>query len=288
MFVKALLKILKKHSYSIPFSRVIFLLTASFVYVIPFTRWVALRFVASGRSFGKNDPAYDNSLYEYFKKVIQEFHPTQYTVIADIGSGDGVIHAVNFILKDNVTLFYLVDEFLFSKTIFSKINEYLELESDRDQVKQALRLVKNSHGSLKDIPNESVDIFLSTSLFEHVLKEDVVAMITEVSAKLSPQGIAIFSVDLRDHYDFSRPFWFYQYPQWLWRLMTCDRMRYTNRLRSSDYQKIFADAGLNMVKINEDKNDSPLPKRLSKSFRHYSQDDLRTVHITVTLQKKGK
>lgn len=238
-----------------------------------------------GEVLKKWTPTYDLGLYTTFKKWIQEFHRGTHSTMMDLGSGDGAIHAVNFILHEQVKKFYLVDEFIFPEIIFSKVDSYLESSQEKARVKESLRCITSSHNSFAGIPDGSIDIVMSTSLFEHVLTADVPVLIAEIYKKLSDQGTAIFSIDLRDHYDFTELFSFYRYPEWLWKLMTYDRGRYMNRLRSSDFIRVAQECGFTIVHTYTEKSGALFPPKLAAPFRKYSEGDLRTVHVVLMLQK---
>ena len=49
-------------------------------------------------------------------------------------------------------------------------------------------------------------------------------------------------IDLRDHYNFNKPFKFYKYSNWTWNnLLTKEGVSYTNRLKINEYNNIFKD-----------------------------------------------
>jgi SAM-dependent methyltransferase len=285
MILKPLIRKIDNLACSVSWIRVFYLLRSSAFYLLPSVRNRINENFTQVRSTQKMDPTYDLSLYDFFKKYIQLYYPKAPTVMMDLGSGDGVIHAVNFVLHDQVNTFYLVDEFMFPQIIHSKVDEYLKLQPDRNRVYDALSLIKTSDGSLREVPGNCVDVVISTSLFEHVLRKEVPTLIAQVYSKLKEGGVAILSIDLRDHYDFTRPFFFYRYPEWLWKIMTRDRSRYMNRLRTPEFVEIFKECGFKIINIEEESIDTPLPKRIAAHFRRYSTEQLQSGRLIAVLQK---
>jgi SAM-dependent methyltransferase len=265
----------------VSFLRILSLLRRSVIYRIPPLRKRVTQRFTDTRSTDKLDPSYDIGLYDSYKQYLAQYHKAGYETMLDLGSGDGVLHAGQFILQDNVRTFYLVDEVFFPDFLDSRLSEFFKSDEKVKTIKAGLRLVPN----MKDIPENSVDVVMSTSLFEHVLREEAADLINQLYAKLKPHGTAILSIDLRDHYDFAYPFFFYRHAEWLWKLMTIDRAKYTNRLRAVDFSKICTDAGFTIVHNIEESDDTqPLPK-LAKPFRHYSEAELRVWHTLLILQK---
>lgn len=261
--------------------RVLHRLLASALYCIPPLRRAVVSNVAEGRSADKMDPAYDLGLYQRYTEMLKQYHRGNWSTMLDFGSGDGVIHAVQWIKNDSVGLFYLIDEFMFPQVIHAKIDAFLPDAKDRADVAQHIHLGT----TLNEIPDGTLDVALSTSLFEHVLREEVPTVVKTLYTKLDANGTAIISIDLRDHYDFTRPFFFYRYAPWLWKLMTIDRSKYTNRLRSPDFLRAFKEAGFTVAHSIEEYIDAPLPKKMAPEFTNFDDKTLHQIQLIAVLRK---
>ena len=101
-------------------------------------------------------------------------------------------------------------------------------------------------GKQMPFENDFFDVVWSNDTFEHLKFPEIT--VNELSRILKNDGIAIINIDLRDHYSQGKPentiFNCLRYPEWLWKLMTSNRSAFVNRLRYSEWLKLFSDAGL--------------------------------------------
>ncbi len=170
--------------------------------------------VVGTRSIGKLDVEYDESLYRNYKQLIDTYtSPENRRVIMDLGSGDGVVHAIQFIEKDDVEHFYLVDMYMYPEVVEARIDSYTGSEQRSEQLKKKISILQSDVSKIDQISDSSVHVIISTSLLEHVDKEDVQKVAEEIYAKLTPQGVAMISVDVRDHHNFESPFDYYRHPE---------------------------------------------------------------------------
>lgn len=117
-----------------------------------------------------------------------------------------------------------------------------------------------------ELADSSVDVVYSIATLEHFLPEQI---LPECKRILRPQGRICFTIDYHDHYASSySPIGylnFYQFSEAGWHRYI-PSMHYQNRLRNSDYLRLFVDAGL---VIHEQK---PL-------FKRWAETDLRRVAL---------
>lgn len=97
------------------------------------------------------------------------------------------------------------------------------------------------------LPSDSVDFISSTFTLEHIPAEDIAAILTESGRLLRPGGVMSSAIDLQDHYSYFdssiTPYNFLKFNDRTWRLVNSP-MHYQNRLRLSEYERLFRDAGL--------------------------------------------
>ena len=95
----------------------------------------------------------------------------------------------------------------------------------------------------------------------------------------------LHNIDLRDHYNFNKPFLFYKYSDWVWdNFLTKEGISYTNRLRYDDFINIFKKYGFETIYEKTEKCE--LSKtRLSQRFKDRNKRDLEVTHLTILLRK---
>jgi SAM-dependent methyltransferase len=135
------------------------------------------------------------------------------------------------------------------------------------------------------------DCIWSYTAFEHLRYPDTTVM--ECLRLLRPGGKMVAHIDLGDHSYYGhraapplRLFECLRYPGWLWTLMKWNRSSYVNRLRKSDWKRLFEGAGFvvnaETCSISEEIAGAlPTLPYLQK----YSYDDAVTAVITFWLEK---
>jgi len=144
---------------------------------------------------------------------------------------------------------------------------------------------------------DSVDFIYSKSVLEHIRRTQVESTMTDHYRVLKPGAFALHIIDLRDHLHINGDHqvngdWLdaLRYPEWLHIAMTSNRRAYINRLRASDWRKLFANQGFELVRWRP--RHTPLPEvfdieRLDRKFRH-SDEDFSISWVEVLLQKPSR
>lgn len=137
----------------------------------------------------------------------------------------------------------------------------------------------------------SVDLICSYTALEHVRAPSVT--VQECFRVLRPGGVLVSVIDLADHSFYGKiktypdkVFDCLQYPEWLWNLMRWNRSSYVNRLRQSDWLRLFAEAGF-VLRAQEATVSEPTVRLFPKlCYLHkYSYDDAVTCVLTVYMEK---
>jgi hypothetical protein len=122
-----------------------------------------------------------------------------------------------------------------------------------------------------------VDCSCSNEVLEHVPPEQLVALLAGLRATTT--GLTVHSIDYSDHYarsdqDVSR-FNFLKYDERQWRPFN-NGMQYVNRLRHSDYLRLFRQAGFTIVEEASVVGEPPaeVAENIAGQFRHYDSSDL--------------
>lgn len=135
------------------------------------------------------------------------------------------------------------------------------------------------------------DCIWSHTSFEHV--RDPATTVTECFRVLRPGGQLVALIDLGDHSHYGlqplqplKLFDCLRYPEWLWNLMKWNRSSYTNRLRKSDWIRLFTGAGFE-IEHQESTASHVIAKALPSLpyLQRYSYEDAVTSVITLWLRK---
>lgn len=140
--------------------------------------------------------------------------------------------------------------------------------------------------SLQEIESESVDLVFSQAVLEHVHNQEFFQTMQECYRILKPNGISTHQVDLRDHLGgalnnlrFNKTVW----ESYIFK----NSGFYTNRIRFSAMQQLFADAGFQILD-REVCRWATLPtkrEKLDKTFSVLPDDELCISTFDVVLQK---
>jgi len=103
------------------------------------------------------------------------------------------------------------------------------------------------------LDTESVDIHCSTNTFEHIPREDLLAILIEARRVLKPSGLAIHYVDPTDHFAHAdktqSPVRFLNLSERDIERYYRNRYAYQNLLFDDDYRELFDEAGLEIVDV---------------------------------------
>jgi SAM-dependent methyltransferase len=106
-------------------------------------------------------------------------------------------------------------------------------------------------------PN-SIDIQISYTVFEHIPRDVLVAILKEAGRILSPSGFALHHIDLSDHFAHDDPaisyINFLRFSRLEWEKYGANQFAYHNRLRVNEYEALFHEAGhrLEQWRVNRD------------------------------------
>lgn len=146
-------------------------------------------------------------------------------------------------------------------------------------------------GRSMPLSTESIDLICSYTALEHVRYPSLT--VQECFRILRPGGRLVSVIDLGDHSWYGgntscpdRAFDCLRYPEWLWNLMRWNRSSYVNRLRQSDWIRLFAEAGFTVCACEAAVSDDTV--RLLPQLRYlhkYQYADAVTCVLTVCMEK---
>ena len=140
--------------------------------------------------------------------------------------------------------------------------------------------------SLRDIPDGSLDLILSTAVLEHVGRADFPLLARETMRLLRSGGTAYHEVDLMDHLGGAQNNLRFSQATWESPLMAKSGF-YTNRLRCREILQIMRDAGFEAALTRVARWGSlPTPRAaLDRQFRDLPDDELLIANFGMLLRK---
>ena len=167
--------------------------------------------------------------------------------------------------------------------------EITDCDGDLQQ-KYRIRYVAPGDVRATGLPDGSVGFICSTSTLEHIPAADIVLIVDEC-VRIAARGAVLSQViDYTDHYRYSDAaismFNFYRFGELAWRWWS-PANHYQNRLRHSDFEKIFARPELSALEVQprlaEPEQIAAVP--LAARFRNCSRADLLTLSAYFVLQR---
>lgn len=153
---------------------------------------------------------------------------------------------------------------------------------DADLLHYRIRYVAPGDARNTGLPSASVDFFCSTSTLEHIPAEDIGRILRECKRLASAEARFSFIIDYHDHYCSADPSItrvnFYRYSDAIWRIFNPSN-HYQNRLRHSEFEKLFAAQGLGAIESRPIITPVTLDrKRIHARFRAYGETDLTALN----------
>lgn len=211
--------------------------------------------------------------------------------VLELGPGNSRINALNF-LNNGAKNVVLVDKFPRTAETYRQI-KYREKEvafiEQKNKSNIGFKLQDNTDDRIKvfncelmqaDVNN--IDLIFSKSVFEHI--RDVEGNVKKCHEILKSDGYMFHTIDLRDHYNFNRPFLFYKYSNRIWETyLTKEGLSYTNRYRFDDFIRVFTSCGFQVVHCNTER--FPMVERkINPAFGNRADLDIGKMEILLKKQ----
>jgi len=237
------------------------------------------------------------SLDDVFNDMLNLFKkhniPIEKSTIVEIGPGNSNILAYNFLMLGAKKVI-LIDKY--PRVINSgKQREYFknEIKYIKEKYNKSPSFITNDlvdQNILEHIPLEltevtieNVDIIYSNNVLEHVKNVDL--NIKSMAHILKSGGYLYHNIDLRDHYNFNKPFLFYKYEDPIWqKYLTREGVSYTNRLRYDDFIRMFKENGFEVIHYQTTKQECDM-NNLSSKYKTKDIDSLQTTNLSILLKK---
>lgn len=245
--------------------------------------------------------------------------PVQGACVMEVGTGRGLDMPIAFFLCGAASIYtFDLHRYLRPAIVMDSVRT---LCGDKDRVLQTLRPVtgeKDLHQRLESLcavrncdellrlanivyrapadasntglPERSIDIQMSYTVFEHIPGDILRAILVEATRILAPGGLALHHIDPSDHFAHADPsilpINFLQYSEDEWTRLAGNQWAYHNRLRSTDFAAIYEQSKHEILQWNP--HVDPVSREalangfpLHPQFRKYPPDVLSTVVLQV-------
>jgi SAM-dependent methyltransferase len=151
------------------------------------------------------------------------------------------------------------------------------------------KYLTNGLKSFSNIASDSVDLIVSQAVLEHIKKSDFSNVLNECKRILNKNGIAVHSIDLKDHLENALNNLRFKHNFWESKFISSSGF-YTNRIRFFEMIDLFKQAKfiVETSKINKWEKMPTKRKYLSNEFADLSKDDLLVSEFTVLLKHKDE
>src|SRR5882762_3400246 len=139
------------------------------------------------------------------------------------------------------------------------------------------------NASRSDLPPQSVDLIVSDVVLEYLSPEELFEILLEFRRIAVPDAVMSHTIGLGDQYASYESgitqFNFLRFPDWAWRCLN-NPVIPLNRLRVSDYRRVFSESGFQVVDETSQRGDPAELARtpLAARFRGYSIEDLLVIY----------
>lgn len=216
-------------------------------------------------------------IWDAHKKYLKQYSSTEN--IFEFGAGKSL--AQNFFLSDIVTNQLVVDlnpmlDFELVNNVRNQISKIVTLKS-HCEINSLVELT--SYGieykapydaSKTDLTDKSLSACISTNTLEHIPKESITAIFSELYRTLKDDGIVSAKIDYSDHYSHTDKsislLNYLRFDKETWKKYN-HNCHYQNRLRHYDYVDLFKGCGFVVIEEELSYAEDNIPPELLEAFK---------------------
>lgn len=275
-----------------PFIKIPLVLMENIIFsFFPSSRKIIEKIIFNPYFFGSDHLTYSQKQFDSFLLKIAP-SDVKGKAILELGPGGSIGFGL-IALKEGAKEYCVIENGNHTKINAQEFSTYKKiLNNDRNLISkfftrdyrfksEKIRFIENDQISPYAIADSSIDIIYSCAVLEHV--HDLNLCFSEMTRTLKSGGIMNHQVDLRDHIFSQKSLWFLTISDRVFKILFSKTGEYVNRKRFSYYLQLIKKYNLQIVAIQ--KNilfDGKLNQNLLK---RYTEDDLRTLSINITLKK---
>jgi SAM-dependent methyltransferase len=145
-----------------------------------------------------------------------------------------------------------------------------------------------SSGNLKQFSSDSFQLVVSGGVLEHVKREALPMLVSEMARILKPGGWAVHSIDTADHlehYDRTvSPKLYLKFSDETWQQLFENQVQYVNRMQRGEWLDLFRSDGFEVVEEEVNRTDISGLK-LASRYQQMDRRDLECTVLKVALRK---
>jgi hypothetical protein len=274
---------------------------------IPYSFWKRLRFFQHGNM---NKPEIAFKIFMRHAKAAEVLDENSFLPqlrgsdfkVLEIGPGDSIF-TVMIAKALSASHTWLVDAGSFATTDMTKYEQMLFFLRQKGFIlpfNTTLRSLDDILGecngeyltegitSLANVPSETVDFCFSHVVLQDILKSEFTLVVDELFRILKPNGASVHRVDLQDCLGADGGLNSLRFSEAVWESELFRKSGfYTNRIRFSEMNDIFDQAGFKCTLLSVDRWEQlPTPrKKLNSAFSQLSDDDLLVSGFSILLNK---
>lgn len=257
--------------------------------------------------------------------ILEQGESIESKIFFEVGTGHVPIVPIGFFLSGaesviSVDLHWRIDFSLIKKSLSWIAHNTQKIESmyieivDSSILSERLELIRklqsNPKNFLKEanikylapynaantfLSDESIDYHISNSVLEHITKDDIELILLEGKRILKHDGAILHFISLSDHFQHQdssiSTINFLRYSDTEWDYLAGNQFAYTNRLRASDFTKLFSDLSFKILKIESETDSEALTKlkgglKINNKFLSYKKEDICITSLRVMLRRK--
>lgn len=160
--------------------------------------------------------------------------------------------------------------------------------------KAKIQYLAPSDAAKTQLPSKSIDCHFSVTTLEHINPTAMRAIFVEAHRILSDDGVTLHRVDPSDHFQHQdhsiTRINFLRFTEAQWQQLAGNEFAYCNRLRVSDYLRLFGKLGYNVLRLEAhiDPESLALLDRgfpLDTHYTSYDKDDLCSTSFRIMMNK---
>lgn len=216
-------------------------------------------------------------IWEDHKEFLKKYWTTKR--VFEFGAGKNL--AQNLFLSDIVNNQFVVDlnpmiDLELVNNVRSQMSNIVTLKSNKtinsfdDLSSYGIEYRAPYDAASTDFDDKSLDACISTNTLEHIPKESIISIFSELYRTLKDNGIVSARIDYSDHYAHSDKtislFNFLKFDENAWKRYN-HNCHYQNRLRHYDYLKIFSKCGFVVMEEELIFSENNIPTEIMEVFQ---------------------
>lgn len=209
-------------------------------------------------------------------------------------SADLIHNNIQSIIKNTNDVFGLFKNDIDKEEFDEKISILSKLENKN--MKEILETLNIQYipyqdaRSLTTIENSTIDIYFSNQVLEHIPYLVLDKIFNEGKRVITKGGLFIHFIGLHDHFSTIDStisgINFLKFSNFRWNLLAGNKFMYQNRLRASDYYKLFQENDFQIVEKEAQIDSRSLEElengfRINRQFKNYAKEDIATTALTI-------